>query len=73
MRVTCPENVRVRDLALSLILHMVVELKETPLIFSAPCCLWQVGELSCLSQAAALRRVDPAPHLGNTIELALRV
>lgn len=46
---------------------------EIPLIFSAPCCPWQVGELSCLSQAAALRRVDPAPHLGNTIELALKV
>lgn len=46
---------------------------EIPLIFSAPCSLWQVGKLSCLSQAAALRRVDPAPHLGNTIELALKV
>lgn len=31
----------------------------------------RVGELACSSLAVVLRRADPAPHLGSTVELAL--
>lgn len=76
-----PQDLCLRELALSLICHGVSWVRERCPSPCAPCQLWQVGELAprlwdweslpSFSQAAALGRAHHAHSLGSTVELVV--
>lgn len=55
------------ELALPLVFHVVMRVRERCPFPRAPCALWQARKLPL--PTAALRTVGPVLHLGNTVEL----